>query len=168
MGVENKAFAVKETMIRLAALVAVVLAAALMMMGCSGSGGSDDAAQEPQQQDAHEQVQLDFDGSAFSDTGQGDMFISSAGGTSEGGNVPEIAAGDNSVMQIGVNYFGGDGSVCTVYVDGMENTTINAGDSQNTITIQGDAVSKGSHTVEVVAMDGDAPKIYKKAEYRIA
>lgn len=168
MSIEKKAVAVETKLVGLVAVV--VLAGALLMVGCSGSGGADGSDQDAKASESQQQEKskLDFDGSAFSDTGQGDMFISSAGGTSEGGNVPEIAAGDNSVMQIGVNYFGGDGSVCTVYVDGMENTTINAGDSQNTITIQGDAVSEGSHTVEVVAMDGDAPKIYKKAEYRIA
>ncbi len=151
------------------------LALALLMAGCSGSGGSDDPSQdselsEPQQQEQQEpqeKAQPDFDGSAFSDTGEGDMYISTAGGTSEGGNVPEIAVSEDTVTQIGVNYFGGDGSVCTVYVDGVENKTFNAGDTQQTITIQGDAVSKGSHTVEVVAMDGDAPKIYKKAEYKV-
>ena len=59
-----------------------------------------------------------------------------------------------------------DGSVCTVYVDGVENSTVNAGEmSQNGIVIGEGATEPGVHTVELVKMDGDAPAIYKVAQY---
>lgn len=35
------------------------------------------------------------------------------------------------------------------------------------ITIMGDAVAEGEHLVEVVAMDGDEPAIYKSAKYAV-
>ena len=111
---------------------------------------------------------MDFDGSAFTDTGEGVMYLRTAGGTSENGNVPEIAAKSTSIVQIELDTDNMDGSVCTVYVDGMENTKLNAGErTQNTLTIQGDAVAAGTHTVELVKMDGDKPAIYKKAEYKV-
>lgn len=110
-----------------------------------------------------------FDGSSFAETGDGEMVLRSSGGTSENGNVPQIATKKNTAMgQIGISYKGGDGSVCTVYVDGVENSKMNASERiDNTITLEGDALSEGVHTVELVCMDGDAPKIYKKAQYEI-
>lgn len=97
------------------------------------------------------------------------MTLSTAGGTSEGGNVPQVAAkSTTSMMQIGLDYNGGDGTVCTVYIDGVENTKMNAAErSQNTLTLEGGALSAGKHKVEMVAMDDATPKIYKSAEYEI-
>ena len=110
-----------------------------------------------------------FDGSSFADTGDGEMTLKTAGGTSEGGNVPQIAGkSGRTMMQIGVSYKGGDGSVCTVYVDGSEVTKMNASERvDSTVMLEGDALADGVHTVELVCMDGDAPKIYKKAQYEI-
>lgn len=141
------------------------LAMTLGLVGCGSSPAVDNASDKP----AEEQVKadLDFDGSGMSDTGAGIMYLSTGGGTSEDGNVPEIVADDVAIMQIGVNYFEGDGSVATVYVDGMENTRMNAGDVQMTIDLEGDALKPGTHKVEVVAKDGDAVTIYKAAEYKI-
>lgn len=71
-------------------------------------------------------------------------------------------------MQIGLNYDGGDGTLCTVYIDGIEVQKLNAADrAQNSITIQGDSVADGVHKVEMVAMDGDKVTLYKSAEYEI-
>jgi len=73
-----------------------------------------------------------------------------------------------SLLQIELDYEGGDGTVCTVYIDGMETTKMNASErSQNSLDLQGDALAAGKHKVEMVAMDGSAPKIYKSAEYEI-
>lgn len=111
----------------------------------------------------------DFDGAKYSDTGAGTMTLATSGGTSENGNVPQIAVkSSTSLMQIGLNYNGGDGTACTVYVDGVENCKLNAAErSQNSINLQGDALAPGVHTVEMVAMNGDAPSIYKKAQYEV-
>ena len=96
------------------------------------------------------------------------MYLKTAGGTTEDGNVPEIAVKPNSVIQIELDTKGMDGSVCTIYVDGIENSKVNAGErTQNALTIQGDAIAAGTHTVELVKMDGDKPTIYKKAEYTV-
>lgn len=73
-------------------------------------------------------------------------------------------------MQIEVDTQGMDGSVCTVYVDGMENTTMNAGAmTQQSITLEGDDLKQGEHTVELVKLDDSGkPVIYKVAQYKVA
>lgn len=157
------------------AVIVMVVATALALAGCGGSSQSSSAAadassasSESVEAASSQATAKDFDGSAFSDTGDGVMYLRTAGGTSEGGNVPEIAVKPNSVIQIELDTEGMDGSVCTIYVDGMENSKVNAGErTQNPLTIQGDAIAAGTHTVELVKMDGDNPVIYKKAEYTV-
>ena len=114
------------------------LAMTLGLAGCGSAPAADSTGDKPAEGRV-EQGKLDFDGSGMSDTGAGIMYLSTGGGTSEDGNVPEIVADDVTIMQIGVNYFEGDGSVATVYVDGMENVRMNAGDVQMTIDLEGDA-----------------------------
>lgn len=160
---------------------AFAAALAVSMTGCAGGDAPEEKAAQPEaQQGAQAEpqqgaepaadagngaaAQKDFDGSAYSDTGEGTMYLATAGGTSEGGNVPQIAGG--GTLSIDVVTEGMDGSVCTVYVDGMENSTVNAGEmSQNGIVIGEGATEPGVHTVELVKMDGDAPAIYKVAQY---
>lgn len=152
------------------AVVGCGAAFAATLAGCSG-GEQQKAPDAGSEQPAQEQkAAKDFDGSAYSDTGAGVMYLRTAGGTSEDGNVPEIAVQkDTQLMQIELDTEGMDGSVCTVYIDGVENTTMNAGErTQQSIALQGDALKAGEHTVELVKMDGDAPAIYKKAEYKVA
>ena len=111
----------------------------------------------------------DFDGSKYSDTGAGEMFIRTPGGTSENGNIPQVASTNNAALKtFDISYKGGDGTICNVYVDGMENTVMNASERiQTSLIIKDSALDSGIHTVEMVAMDGDNVKIYKKAQYEI-
>ena len=160
-------------------IMAAAACIALALAGCGGSASSSAASSASASSASSEasassvaassSAAADFDGSGFSDTGAGTMTLVTAGGTSEGGNVPQVAASKTTtMMQIELDYDGGDGSVCTVYIDGTELEKMNAADrSQHTITLQGDALAAGKHKVEVVAMDGDTPKIYKSAEYEI-
>ena len=62
-----------------------------------------------------------FDGSAYSDTGDGVfMLINGPFGDTADGNVIRIKVAPN-VVQVGISveYSGGDGSLGTVYVDGV-------------------------------------------------
>lgn len=154
-------------MTRKALAVAASLVAALSFAGC-GSTTPEGTAEEPVAQQEEQAAQVDFDGAGLEDTGAGTMYLSSAAGTTEDGNVPEIVADGMDLMQIGINYFDGDGSVCTVYVDGMENMRLNAGSVQMQLELTGSALEPGTHKVEVVAQDGDTVTIYKSAEYKIA
>ena len=163
----------KKTVV-IAALAAIM---ALALAGCGGSSASSASASASSSAASSEAASSTssaaadkFEGSAFADTGDGEMVLYTAGGTSENGNVPQVALDKNvTIAQIEVDYANGDGSVVTVYVDGIENTKMNAGEYlvQNTITLQGEALDEGVHTVEVVAMDGDTPTIYKKAQFEI-
>lgn len=148
------------------------IALTISLAGCSSAPAEDSTAKEQpaQEQKAPESkaAAMDFDGSKCSDTGAGTMYLRTAGGTSEDGKVPEIAGGA-SVMQIELDTDGMDGSVCTVYIDGMQNTTMNASErTQQSITLESAALEAGAHTVELVAMEGDTPTVYKKAEYKVA
>ena len=163
-------------------VIALACAAVLALTACgssapsgspsaSGSSAPESAtAASSEAVEDHPTQEVDFEGSAFEETGEGTMYLATAGGTSEDGNVPQVAFNgdpDNSVLQIEVDYWEGDGSVCTVYVDGIENMKMNAADVQMTLTLTGGALVEGVHTVEVVKMDGDTPAIYKKAQYEI-
>lgn len=144
-------------------IVLLGVALALCLCACSSGNPSGGSSSEPAAKQAK-----DFDGAEATDTGEGVMYIATAGGTSEGGNVPEIAGG--GMIQISVCTEDMDGSVCTVYVDGMENTTMNAGAmTQYTITLEGDDLKQGEHAVELVKLDDSgSPVIYKIAQYKVA
>lgn len=150
-------------------IASLAVGIALFCVSCATSPSPPASSAAPSATSAQEPAQELFDGSTFSDTGAGTMTLRTPGGTSEGGNVPQIAAKDGTrLLQIGIDFDGCDGSVCTVYVDGAELGSVNAGNrSQETVTLDGAMLSEGVHTVEVVKMDGDKPAIYKKAQYEV-
>lgn len=158
--------------------------AALTLAACGGGSEqpvTDEAVtepetaeqEEPQQEEAvqeeeqAEPVEKDFDGTGMTETGDCTFYLATPGGTSENGNVPQVVADGYDSMQIGYEIWDGDGTVCTIYVDGMENKKDNAGNVQSSIDLSGDALAEGVHTVELVAMEGDEVKIYKSGQYEI-
>lgn len=156
------------------AVLAIVGLMVFCLVGCGGSSSSSASAVSSNASSAASAASStsaakDFDGSKYSDTGAGEMVLRTRGGTTENGNVPQVAISNNTVStQFDIQYSGGDGSVCTVYVDGVENTKMNASDrNQSMLTLQDSALDNGIHTVEMVAMDGDNVNIYKKAQYEI-
>lgn len=155
-----------KKIIATAALAAIM---AFALAGCGSSSASSTASSAAASSTSAAATVDVFDGSSFADTGDGVMYLYTPGGTSENGNVPQVALEKNTALtQISIEYHGGDGSVCTVYVDGIENMKLNAAENiQTVITLQGDDLAAGVHTVEMVKMDGDAPVIYKKAQYEI-
>jgi len=155
----------------------------LALAGCGG--GSDDATTddvesvedaEPEQasQDdvmpdvAEEQEALDFDGTGLEEVGDFEFFISSSGGTSENGNVPIIAwAPDTYGDLVSVNVYGGDGTVCVVYVDGHERNKLNAGDCNVPVDYDPQDGTEGTHLVELVSYSDNGATIYRKASYEV-
>lgn len=110
----------------------------------------------------------------FSVSGEGQVYLSTAGGTTEDGTIPVIyCAPDTIIKQIGINSSGYDGSMLTyIYIDGMLNAKEQLADTQSSIDLQGDSLSVGIHTVEVVQYTGDFPSAdavstYQTMQYEI-
>lgn len=157
-------------MLKKIAALAVAAPLALTLAACSGGNASNDqkadggSTQAAEQKAAHAK---DFDGSKYAETEAGAMYLATAAGTSKDGNVPQVKGDGKSLVQIELDAEGFNGEACTIYVDGMKSSEANVGRMQTTISLTGDQLSKGEHTVELVSMDGDAPVIYKLAKYEI-
>lgn len=126
----------------------------------------DEVVQEPVSQEK------DLPDGDYSDIGEGEMYISTAGGTSEGGNVPVLFIQDEFLIQIGLDTTNFDGSKLSyIYVDGMLLSKEQLGDSQISLDLQGDALQAGTHSVEVLQYDNDEPSgsviTYKSASYEV-
>lgn len=155
----------------------------LALAGCGGGSGDaktdeaesvEDAEPEQIEQDnatqdvAKEPETLDFDGTGLEEVGDFEFFIASSGGTSENGNVPIIAwAPDRYGDLVSVNVYGGDGTVCVVYVDGHERNKINAGDCNVPVDYDPQDGTEGTHLVELVSYSDNGATIYRKASYEV-
>lgn len=111
----------------------------------------------------------DFDGSNYTNTGKGELYIVTSDGTSEGGNVPKLITGENPLLvSIGYETSGMEYTQCVVYIDGMKNGEVVVSDmSCGTICLTGDELSEGVHTVEVVATKDEKVTIYKFGQYEV-
>ena len=109
----------------------------------------------------------------YSDMGDGTMYLSTVGGTTENDNVPVLFETSDTVLEtIEIDTTGFDGSKLSyIYIDGMLNTKEQLGDSQSSISLEKDALAKGTHKVEVVQYDTNEPDgtmvTYKTASYEI-
>lgn len=123
---------------------------------------------------ATETVQkVDFDGSGYSEMGEGTFALQTPSGSSEDGSTPYIFADSDLLMtEVGFTGFDADGSHLTyIYVDGMEQAKEQIGDYQGGITLTDDLLKEGIHKVEFVQYDTDDPSgnviMYKTASYEI-
>lgn len=99
-----------------------------------------------------------------SEIGECRFWVSSAGGTTEGGNVPQVSTHGAAMLQLGVNAADGDGSICTILYDGVEVDTIQfTAMTQGSIDLAGDQLAEGTHIVELVRFDGDVCDVHKVA-----
>lgn len=109
----------------------------------------------------------------YSDMGDGTMYLSTAGGTTENDNIPVLFETSDTVLDtIEVDTTGFDSSKLSyIYIDGMLNTKEQLGDSQSSISLEKDALAEGTHKVEVVQYDTNEPDgtmvTYKTASYEI-
>lgn len=157
-------------------MVGAGLALSLALTACGGAPqqNTQSTAQPQTKQEQQAPAKKDFDGSKQKEVGDGSVMLSTAAGTTENGNVPKLTIQkDTQLTQIEVDTKDLDRSAVThVYVDGIENTKGNYGDSQNTINLSGDALKAGDHTVEVVQFKGDSTSgevvFYRKLSYQIA
>ena len=85
------------------------------------------------------------------DIGTGTMYIATPAGTSEDGNIPDLLVSNAMMIQIGLNAWGFDGSLLSyVYFDGEFYSKEQLADTQTSITLQGDMLKPGEHTISVV------------------
>lgn len=146
----------------------LILVMAFAFAGCGSSNNSNESA-------SNQKVERDLPEGNYSDMGSGTMFISTDGGTSEGGNVPVIYADEDSsttIMQIGLETEGFDGSILSyIYVDGVEVSKEQLAETMTTIELKEAQLTKGKHIVEVVQYADDDTSsdmvTYKSAQYEI-
>lgn len=157
--------------------VAVAGAALALTLGACGGAPQQNTQSTARPQTKQEQqapAKKDFDGSKQAEVGEGSVMLATAAGTTENGNVPKMTIQkDTQLTQIEVDTKDLDRSAVThIYVDGIENTKGNYGDPQNAISLSGDALKAGDHTVEVVQFKGDDVSgevvFYRKLSYQIA
>lgn len=112
-----------------------------------------------------------FDGSKLEEVGEGSVVVSTSGGTTDAGNVPRFSAGNATMMQIGINVEDVEPGSYASYVDGLANTVIEfkSGVSmvQTVLTLMGDSLTPGIHTVELVRTDEDNVIFYRRAQYEV-
>lgn len=118
-------------------------------------------------------VERDLPEGNYEEKGPGTVYVSTPGGTSENGNIPVLYADANSwLIQIGLNAWDFNGGALSfVYVDGILNTKEQLANTQTSLSLSGDALSVGIHTVEVVQYENDDPSaamtVYKSMQYEI-
>lgn len=157
-------------------MVGAGLVLSLVLTACGGAPqqNTQSTAQPQTKQEQQAPAKKDFDGSKQAEVGEGSVMLATAAGTTENGNVPKLTIQkDTQLTQIEVDTKDLDRSAVThIYVDGIENTKGNYGDSQNAISLTGDALKAGDHTVEVVQFKGDDASgevvFYRKLSYQIA
>lgn len=157
-------------------MVGAGLALSLALTACGGAPqqNTQSTSQPQAKQEQQAPAKKDFDGSKQAEVGEGSVMLATAAGTTENGNVPKLTIQkDTQLTQIEVDTTDLDRSAVThIYVDGIENTKGNYGDSQNAISLTGDALKAGDHTVEVVQFKGDDASgevvFYRKLSYQIA
>lgn len=131
----------------------------------SAESSSDDTERSHQEKD--------FVGDDYSDTGEGTFHLVNESGTTENGNVIVVYAdADMMLMQIGYDTVGiNGGSLSHLYIDGMLSAKEQLGESQGSLDLSGDALSVGTHKVELVQFEGDSPDAavttYKSASYEV-
>lgn len=139
--------------------IVVLLFVSILLTACSGSSAP---------------KEKDFDGSAYSEMGEGTFYLSAASGTTENGEVIKVLAEkDTILMQIGAEAWDFDGSyISYFYVDGIyyDKEYISVG-MQTSITLEKDMLSPGVHTVELVQFENDDENgtvvTYKSGQYEI-
>lgn len=155
-----------KKILKLLTMVALIFST----LACSSGKAAETAADTDTTADATK----DFDGSSYSEMGQGSFgIVNQSGSTLEGNDV--VVFVDNpktDLIQIGYESLEMDGSTLTyIYIDGMLNDKVQIGDSQGSLTLAKEWLSEGEHLVEAVQFDGDEPggevKTYKPAKYTI-
>lgn len=164
-------------------LTAMCVLGCALLTACGGNNSADETnsdASAVQNEESETNApaesaasEKDFDGDSYSDTGDGTFLLVNSSGNTENGNVIVVyVSADTALEQIGYETSGMNGGALSyLYIDGMLSTKEQLGDSQGSLDLSGDALSVGTHTVEVVQYENDsvdaAVTVYKSAAYEI-
>ena len=146
---------------------------ALLLAGCGNSSAATVAPAVEVKVESTAETTKDFVGDSYSDMGDGVFLVVTAGGSSENGNTPEIyVAADTSLLQIGYDTTGMNGSSLSyIYIDGMLTLKEQLSDSQGSLDLSGDSLVVGVHKVEVAQYENDVTDgtvtTYKSASYEV-
>lgn len=109
----------------------------------------------------------------YEEMGDGRVYISTPGGTSEDDNVPVMYIASNTLIyQIGINAWDFNGSSLSfVYIDGMLFDKTQMSNTQSTLTLTSDQLTEGFHDIEVVQYVDDCTEnemiTYRNMKYEI-
>lgn len=109
----------------------------------------------------------------YEEMGDGIVYISTPGGTSEDDNVPVMYIESNTLIkQIGINAWNFNGSSLSfVYIDGMLFDKTQMSNTQSTLTLTSDQLTEGFHNIEVVQYVDDCTEndmiTYRNMKYEI-
>ncbi len=109
----------------------------------------------------------------YEEMGDGSVYISTPGGTSEDDNVPVMYIASNTMIyQIGINAWDFNGSSLSfVYIDGMLFDKTQMSNTQSTLTLTSDQLTEGFHNIEVVQYVDDCTEndmiTYRNMKYEI-
>lgn len=160
----------------LALILVVVLSSLLIACGNDASESTAPAAESEavkSEEPKSEAKARDLPEGDYAELGEGTVYIATAGGTSENGNVPVIyAEKDLMLKQIGLNAFDFNGGALSfIYVDGVLVDKAQLANTQMSLDLQGEQLSEGLHSVEVVQYENDdtasAMTAYKAMQYEI-
>lgn len=144
----------------------VILVMILSLVACSSTA-------EPEKETEPAEIERDFPEGDYAEMGEGTVYIATAGGTSEDGNIPAIYVANDTIMtQIGLKAWDFNGGALSfIYIDGMLIGKEQLANSQTSLTLEGEQLALGIHTIEVVQYTNDEPGsemiAYKSMQYEI-
>ena len=140
-----------------------VFSVCVTLIGCGSSNSATEAVSKK-----------DFDGSSYSDMGDGTFGIINESGSTLAGADVVVYVGNPKTDYIQIGYESHDfngGALTYIYIDGVLNTKEQLGESQGTLELKKDALEEGTHLVEAVQFEGDDSagevKTYKSTEYTV-
>lgn len=144
----------------------VILVMILSLVACSSTA-------EHKKETEPAEIERDFPEGDYAEMGEGTVYIATAGGTSEDGNIPAIYVANDTIMtQIGLKAWDFNGGALSfIYIDGMLIGKEQLANSQTSLTLEGEQLALGIHTIEVVQYTNDEPGsemiAYKSMQYEI-
>lgn len=129
----------------------------MMVLSIFACGKKEEPKKETEQATEVVVTKRDLPEGNYEEKGEGTVYLSCEGGTTEDGNVPVIySKKDTILMQVGLNAWDFNGGALSyVYIDGMLATKEQLANSQISLDLQGDSLTTGTHKVEVVQYTND-------------